>query len=515
MIPYQSIAIVGGGAAGWLAACYMQRVLNTNPAAPVRITLIESPDVASIGVGEATVPTLRQMLRTIGIPETDLFVAAEATLKNGIRFAGWFNGSDSFDHPFDMPVVMDGYSTMTHWLNLKQRGRTTQTFAQAGVIQPALMDANRSPKLMGSTPYEAPITYAYHLDATQLARLLRDTARERGVIHVEGTVEHVETGPEGIRAVQLASGARYEADLYVDCTGFASLLLGKALQVPFHSYADTLLCDRAVACPVAYDEPDAPLRSYTLATAQPAGWTWDIELQSRKGTGYVYSSRFCSDDEAVATLRRYNAGRTELAEPRTLRMRVGRHERMWEKNCLALGLAAGFIEPLESTGIYLIEYALQMWLDHLPARAGARHTQQRFNQIMTEQYEELRDFVLLHYVISARRDTDFWRAYTEEVRVPERLAGLLELWKEKLPGSSDIDFRRQDLFGPHNWFFILAGHRYLPEYGIGQAPYIDPARSEAALRQMAEIQKAAVAQSPTMREYAKKTRAAAAHAPRR
>ena len=515
MIPYQSIAIVGGGTAGWLAACYLQRALSGNPGNPIRITLIESPDVAPIGVGEATVPTLRQMLRTIGIPEASLFASAEATLKNGIRFAGWHDGQDSFDHPFDMPVVMEGYSTITHWLNLKQRGLTRQPFAEAGVVQPALMDAMRSPKLMTSPPYEAPITYAYHLDAVLLARLLRDTARERGVVHVEGTVEQVETGEEGIRAVRLRDGTRHEADLFIDCTGFASLLLGKALNVPFQSYADTLLCDRALACPVAHEAPDAPLRSYTIATAQDAGWTWDIELQSRKGTGYVYSSRFCSDDEALATLQRYNAGRTALAEPRMLHMRVGRHERMWEKNCLALGLAGGFIEPLESTGIYLIEYALQMWLDHLPARAGATRAQAKFNELMAGQYDELHDFVLLHYVLSARRDTPFWRAYTEEVKVPGRLADLLALWKEKLPGTADIDMRRQNLFGPHNWFFILAGQRHLPEYGIGQAAYIAPERSQAALARIAEIRKAAVTQSPSMREYAQKTRAAAANAPRR
>jgi 2-polyprenyl-6-methoxyphenol hydroxylase-like FAD-dependent oxidoreductase len=514
-MPYQSIAIVGGGTAGWLAACYLQRALNGNPAHPVRITLIESPDVAAIGVGEATVPTLRMMLRTIGIPEAALFASAEATLKNGIRFVGWHDGTDSFDHPFDMPIVAEGYSTITHWLNLKQRGLTRQTFCEAGVVQPALMDAARSPKLMSSAPYEAPISYAYHLDAVLLARLLRDTAKERGVVHVEGTVEQVDADEAGIRAVLLKDGTRHEADFFVDCTGFASLLLGKTLDVPFHSYADTLLCDRALACPVAHDTPDAPLRSHTVATAQDAGWTWDIELQSRKGTGYVYSSRHCSDDEALATLRRYTAGRTERAAPRMLRMRVGRHTRMWDKNCLALGLAGGFIEPLESTGIYLIEYALQMWLDYLPTHAGAAPMRDRYNMLMAEHYDELHDFVVAHYVLSARRDTPFWRAYTEDVKISDRLAALLALWKHKVPGTADIDARRQVLFGPHNWFFILAGQRCLPEHGIGQTPYIAPERSQAALARIAEIRKAAVSQSPSMREYAQKMRAAAANAPRR
>jgi hypothetical protein len=519
MIPFQSVLIVGGGTAGWLAATYLQRALGGDPARPVRITLVESPDIESIGVGEATVPTLRNTLRAIGIPESALFASVEATLKNGIRFVGWREGGDlasgdRYDHPFDAPIAAEGYSTMTHWLNLKQRGLMQEAFADVGVVQTALMDQLRSPKLMTSTNYEAPVSYAYHLDAVLLARLLRDTGIERGVRHVVGTVEHVEVNDAGIEAVRLKDGERLEADFFIDCSGFTSLLLGKALQVPFVSYSDTLLCDRAVACPVAHDDPSGPLRSYTVCTAQDAGWTWDIDLQSRAGTGYVYSSAHCSDDEAVATLRRYHGARKPLAEPRLLRMRVGRYARAWEKNCLALGLAGGFIEPLESTGIYLIEHALQLWLDYLPTREGHCASQDRFNTIMADLYDELRDFVLLHYVISQRRDTPFWQACTGEVKLPASLAALLALWKDKLPSATDIN-RRQSLFGAHNWFFILAGLRYLPERGIGQSPFIAPDSSRAALARIAGIRKAAVAQSPTMREYAQKVHAAVANAPRR
>jgi hypothetical protein len=283
--------------------------------------------------------------------------------------------------------------------------------------------------------------------------------------------------------------------------------------VPYQSFSDTLLCDRAVACPVAHETADGPLRSYTVATAQQSGWTWDIDLQSRKGTGYVYASRFCSDDEALATLRNYNGGRTELAEPRLLRMRVGRYARMWEKNCLALGLAGGFIEPLESTGIYLIEHALQLWMDYLPSSQDGSAGRDRYNALMADMYDELHDFVLAHYVLSQRSDTPFWRAYTQEVQVPDRLAGLLALWKEKLPSSTDIN-RRQSMFGPHNWFFILSGLRYLPLHGTGHAPFIAPESSRAALERIASIRTAAQTQSPTMREYAKKMHAAAANAPR-
>jgi tryptophan 7-halogenase len=519
MIPFKSVTIVGGGTAGWLAATYLQRALCGDPANPVTITLIESPDIESIGVGEATVPTLRTTLRNIGIPEPALFASAEATLKNGIRFVGWRSGGDlesgdRYDHPFDAPIAAEGYSTMTHWLNLKQRGLTNDAFADVGVVQTALMDHLRSPKLMMSTNYEAPVTYGYHLDAVLLARLLRETGLARGVRHVVGTVEHVDVTEAGIEAVRLKDGARHEADFFIDCSGFTSLLLGKALQVPFESFSDTMLCDRAVACPVAHEGPDAPLRSYTQCTAQDAGWIWDIDLQSRTGTGYVYSSAHCSDDEAVATLKRYHGERTRLAEPRLLKMRVGHYQRAWEKNCLALGLAGGFIEPLESTGIYLIEHALQLWLDYLPTRQGPSVAQDCFNRLMADLYHELRDFVLMHYVLSQRRDTPFWRTCTEQVKLPDSLAALLALWKEKVPGATDIN-RRQSLFGAHSWFFILSGLRYLPENGIGQAPFISPDSSRAALARIAEIRKAAVSQSPSMREYARKVHAAVANAPRR
>lgn len=331
MVPYRSILIVGGGTAGWLAAAYLQRILGNNPDAPIDIRVVESTEIGPIGVGEATVPTLRNMMRLLDIPESALFGEADATLKNGIRFVGWRNGgdaaTDSYDHPFDPPMVMHGYSTIAHWLNLKQRGLTTQPYAQAGTVQTALFDANLSPKMMNSPNYEAPVTYAYHLDAVKLGRLLQRIAIERGVQHTIGEVESVDLNDAGIEAVHLKDGQRLAADLFVDCTGFAAVLIGKALEVPWVSYSDTLLCNRAVACPVAYDDANQPLRSYTQATAQNAGWAWEIDLQSRRGTGYVYSSAHCSDEQAWATLQRLNGERTALAEPRFLKMRIGHQAR--------------------------------------------------------------------------------------------------------------------------------------------------------------------------------------------
>lgn len=507
----RDIVIVGGGTAGWLAACYLQRTLAGNPEAGVRIRLVESPEIGSIGVGEATVPTLRGTLAALGVPESALFTDCDAGLKNGIRFVGWREGgdatSDRYDHPFDGIAPYEGYSMAAHWLNLKQRGASLPPLGDACLAQTALFDANASPKPMAAPDFQAPVAYAYHLDAVQLAALLKKTAIGRGVEHIVGEVVDVRRGGAGIESLGLADGTRLAGDLFVDCSGFTSLLLGKALGVPWESYADLLPCDRAVARPWAHAEAHAPMRSYTTATAQAAGWTWEIDLQSRTGAGYVYASADCSDDEALATLTRQMAGREPLADPRLLRMRVGRHVRSWEGNCLALGLAGGFIEPLESTAIYLIEYALQVFVDHLPAPGGLERCRGRFNQLMQEMYEELRDFVLLHYVLSQRRDSRFWQRITEEVALPASLVATLQLWEAKLPSPSDMR-HRVSLFGSQNWLYIMAGLHWLPEHGIGQTPYIPMASSVAAMKQVQQLRQQAVTHSPSLRDYARKLRAA-------
>jgi hypothetical protein len=511
-----SIVIVGGGTAGWLAACYLQRTLGSDSANPLRITLVESHEIGVIGVGEATVPTLRLTMQALGLAEGVLFAEADATLKNGIRFIGWRQGrsaaEDRYDHPFDIPMPVNGFPASVHWMNLLQRGLKVPPLAEACTVQTALMDALQSPKLMHSADYQAPLPYAYHLDAVKLGQLLKTTALSRGVRHVVGDVTAVRCGPCGIEAVELADGALHGADFFVDCTGFSSLLLGEALQVPWKSFGEWLPCDRAVACPVAHDSPKAPLRPYTTATAKAAGWTWEIDLQSRRGTGYVYASSHCSDDEAVATLLGHHAGARALAEPKLLRMRVGHFERPWSQNCLALGLAGGFIEPLESTAIYMIEFALQAFVDHVPPPGGAEACREAFNRTMAALYGELRDFVLAHYTLSMRRDTAFWRHVTRPDAQTESLRARLALWQHKLPSPTDLA-QRLSLFGPSNWMFILAGLNCLPKHGVGHAAFIPVDVSIKAMEHVRGIREMATRQSPSMREFSHKIRAAHANRP--
>lgn len=504
MSDIQSIVIVGGGPTGWLAACFLQRALDAVRQAPLPITLIESPHIEGVGTGKATLPTLRGMMQALGLPENALFSAADATLNNGVRFHGWRRGGsvadDAYDHPFDAPPPFSGFATTAHWLNLMQRGLIHQPMAQACTVQTTLFDGHQSPKLMDSPDYQAPVSYGYHLDAAKLAMLLQQTALKRGVQHVQGDVVQVRRGAGGIEAVALADGRRFEASFFIDCTGSGSLLLQQALGVPWVSYADWLHCDRMVTLPVEYGQMQQTLRSHTAVTAQGAGWSWEIDLQSRRGTGHVYASRFCSDDEALHRLQELNAGHRALAEPQVSRLRAGHAARVWEQNCLALGAAAGFVEPLESTGLYLVEWLLQLFVDHVAPSGNSGTCRNRLNHLAGDFHEELRDFIIAHYALSQRRDTPFWRACTDDAALPPRLAELLTLWDAKVPTATDLD-RRLSPFGPSNWSYVLAGMHRLPSRGIGLSAHISADVSLRAMEHVRGIRRAAAEQSPTMLAY--------------
>lgn len=504
MSEIQSIVIVGGGAAGWLAACYLQRTLGAARQTPLPVTLVEPPRVAGLGDELATLPTLRHTLQALGLPERALFTAADATLSNGVRFNGWRRGGraaeDSYDHPFDIPAPFHGFAATAHWLNLLQRGLMQQPMAQACTVQTALFDGDQCPKLMDSPDYQAPVSYGYHLDAARLAMLLQQTALTRGVRHVQGEMVKVHRGEAGIESVELADGQRLSASFFIDCTGSRSLLLQQALGVPWVSYADALPCDRIVSRPLAHAQRHGALRSFTAVTAQAAGWTWEMDLQSRRGTGYVYASRFSSDDEAAHTLLGLGGGRKALAEPTVRELRVGHAARAWEGNCLALGAAGGFIEPLESTSLYLVEWMLQLFVDHVAPAGNGEGCRGRVNRVFNDFHEELRDFIVAHYALSQRRDTPFWRACTEEARLSPRLAELLTLWDSKVPTPTDLD-RRLSLFGVANWSYLLAGLHRLPSHGIGLSAHISPEVSLQAMEHVRGIRRMALEQSPTMRDY--------------
>ena len=452
----QSILVVGGGSAGWITA----NLLNAHcrrAGRNTRITLVESPDIPAIGVGEATVPTIRRTLNDIGLPEQDLLVSAEATFKTLIRFRDW-NPGEAYDHPFDRRPRPQSDAAVQNW-----SAQNGLPFDRSFSVLSKLTEYNLAPKSPRHPQYQGAFPYAYHLDAIKLAHRLSEFGRERGIEHKLCNITDVDVSPEGlISAVHTDRGETLSADLYVDCTGFRSALLGGALGVKTTSCAKHLLCDRAVTMRVPYDvyRPERIL-TYTLATAREAGWQWDINLQTRRGLGYVYSSAFLSDDAAETALRRYEGPHSDGLEARHIRFTSGKREVSWKGNCVAVGLSDGFLEPLESSGLYFIEFAALAIATMLEDFAAApQATVRYYNRITRELFDEILGFINLHYVISKRRDTPFWRAATADEAIVDDLRDRIELWKRRSP--TQFDFPGADrLFAQDSYEFILHGMKYV------------------------------------------------------
>lgn len=512
--PIRSFVVVGGGTAGWMAACYLNRVLADSGRNDICVTLVESRDLGIIGVGEATLPTLRQTMQTLGVPEWKLVADTDASFKHGIKFANWsYNPAKSPDdfyyHTFESPVVAMGHNMMTHWQVMRETGMTHAKLHDLIGVQGALCDHNLSPKAFNAPPYAASVPYGYQLDAVKLGHMLRDLSVLRSVRHVVDTITKVEVTADGkITGVVTEQNGAIEGDFFIDCSGFIALLIEQALHEPFIDMSDTLLCDRAVACQVPHAPGSTTRRPYTTSTAKSAGWIWDIDLYTRRGTGYVYSSRFIGDDEAEAELRAHLGPVASQSQVKRLRMRVGHRRRPWVSNCLAVGLASSFIEPLESTGIYLVEMALTLFLDYMDGNRDIPALRDKYNSVMSGLYTELSDFIVMHYVTTLRDDTQFWRAYRNDVKPSSTLAEKLDLWQHKLPSLSDLP-ERVNIFAPQNYFSVLAGMRTLPVRGIPIRPFISREMSTEAATSVGQIRSAAIKGSPDHFEFIKKMRSTA------
>lgn len=448
------VAIVGGGSAGWLTATLLDALLNGRaPRKRVEITLIESPKVPRIGVGEATVPTLLQTLRILGVSEKEFLREADATFKQGIKFAGWRQQPDhTYYHTFDryQPGVID--LSGLRWAASDRQ----MPFAYYVSPQPAMCDLDRAPKRIGDPDYAGALAYAFHMDAEKFAGYLANLGRQRGIKHLMDEVTDVAvTGGGRISSVSLQENETLSADWFIDCTGFARVLTSRLPGNHFNDFSQWLLCDRAVALQVPRNTAD-PIRPYTTATAIDSGWVWDIGLRNRRGTGYVYSSAHIDDDAAEAALRAREGPVAEGINARRLRFQSGRLEKAWNGNCVAIGLSGGFIEPMESTGIYMIEYAARTFAEMFPLFGGDDRLAHRYNEIIADRYDELIDFVNIHYVLSDRRDTPFWRDATAPSRATDRIKDRLDLWSEKMITSSDFANSHQ-LFGYQNYELCVYG----------------------------------------------------------
>ncbi|MBB5698545.1 tryptophan halogenase family protein [Sphingomonas yantingensis] len=471
----QRVVIVGGGTSGWMAAAALARLLPKR----CSIHLVESEAIGIVGVGEATLPHIRHFNERLGIAEADFMRWTRATFKLGIEFRDWGRVGDSYVHPFGTFGRGHGEVDFHHyWTRARLEGRDVPPLEQFSV---ACMMARMGKFAPPGDPASLAGTfgYAYQFDAVLFAPYLRAIAEGMGATRTEGRVVDVELDGErgDIRAVVLEGGNRIEGDLFVDCSGFRSLLLGEALGEPFQDWSRWLPADRAAAMPCRTRTDVTP---YTSAIAMPAGWRWRIPLQHRTGNGYVYSSAFVSDDEAASAIEAAVEGEP-MASPRLLRFRAGRRERSWVRNCVAVGLASGFLEPLESTSIYLVQQAITALVELWPENDIADADRDEFNRIIDLEYDRIRDFLILHYHATERDDSDFWN-YVRTMPIPDSLAEKIELFRRR----GRIVKYREGVFLDASWVAVYLGQRVVPEGfdpRAGLPTDADLLRSMAALRQ--------------------------------
>lgn len=480
------IVIVGGGSAGWMCAAFLSHVLGVSGGAGPRITLIESEEVPTLGVGEATVHSLRYFLVDCGIDEVDFMRACDATFKHGILFPGWsgIEGQAAYFHPFSSSPRLDYGTQAEHFVNATLKGADLR-WDKCGYVQTWAALAGRGPRRATERPLEAMFPYGYHLDANKLAHFLKGICIQRGVTHVLDHITHVETEGQTIQAVTTAGQQRLAGDLFIDCSGFASLLI-KAVGGTFRSFADLLPVDSAVTCrgPLS----GSVVRPYTTSTARENGWTFDIDLRSRAGRGYVYSSRHTDQDAALAALQGSFPGLIDEKKANHFKLRIGRMEQSWIGNCVAVGMASGFLEPLESTGLFFIEIALKRMLSALSFEGDQDPGRALFNRTFNASFDVTAEFIAAHYCISHRRDTAFWKDVTDGGTLWPGLTEKLDRWRVSAPSEVDLD-GDPGVFGLGSWQAVILGMRYLPSVAPAAVTHLTRDQSLAHLKKVEEFAK--------------------------
>jgi hypothetical protein len=461
------IVILGGGSAGWLTAGVLASEHRLKSNSDMSITLVESPDVKTIGVGEGTWPSMRDTLRSMGVSEAEFITGCDASFKQASKFMGWVNGAedDFYYHPFSAPQGYGEVNLAPAWAGLNR-------FADVASFQPQLCERGRAPKQIVTPEFAAVANYAYHLDAGKFGRFMQKfCVGKLGVRHVQAHVQGVETLDNGdIAGLQTAEQGLIAGDLFIDCTGFSSLLLGQHYGISYKSTRDQLFCDTALALQVPYAEADSAIASHTISTAQKAGWIWDIGLPTRRGVGHVYSSAHTSDEAAELALRKYvrrtsGAAAEKTREPRKIDIRPGYREKFWHRNCVAVGISAGFIEPLEASALALIEMSARMIADELPAtRELMDVVAGRFNTRFRYRWSRIVDFLKLHYVLSQRDDSEFWIDNRRPETISARLHELLELWRYRSPSRRDFH-EIEEIFPAASYQYVLYGMGFRPDPG--------------------------------------------------
>jgi tryptophan 7-halogenase len=458
----RKIVIAGGGSAGWMTAAAVANALKTG----CEITLIESEEIGTVGVGEATIPPIRLFNDTLGIDERDFVKATKGSFKLGIEFVDWAKLGQRYFHPFGPHgKAFDMVHLHQYWLRARKAGDTSTlddhsmawAMAKAGRFDRPTPD----PRNVLST-----FDYAYHFDAGLYARLLRAYSEERGVSRIEGKIGHIEQNSETgfVEGVVMEDGRRFDGDLFIDCSGFRGLLIEGAVKAGYEDWTHWLPCDRAVAVPCSNVGEPTP---YTRSTAREAGWQWRIPLQHRTGNGYVYCSKFISDEDAASTLLA-NLDGQQLADPRPLRFVTGRRKSFWTKNVIAIGLSSGFMEPLESTSLHLIQAGISKLLALFPDKDFDPLIIEEYNRIAVTEYERIRDFIILHYKLTSRNDGALWR-YTSAMDIPETLQLKIDHFRK----YGRLMAREMDLFSPASWLAVHIGQLNFPEGTDPLAEYRD------------------------------------------
>lgn len=448
------IIVVGGGTAGWMTAAALAKILGTQRHS---ITLVESEQIGTVGVGEATIPMIQLYNRVLGLDENEFMRETNATFKLGIEFVDWSRPGHRYFHPFGMlGVDMDGIGFIHYWLRWKRSGGGLNYSYFSAETEAAR--AQRFMRTDGETgPRTMPaINYAFQFDAGLYAAFLRRFAEKRGAVRVEGRVVDVTQNSEtgDIESLKLENGQALAGDLFIDCSGFRGVLIEQVFHAGYDDWSHWLPVNRAAAVPC---ESVDDLQPYTRSTARPGGWQWRIPLQHRIGNGYVFSDEYVSEEEAITTLMA-NLDGPALAEPRTLRFVTGRRRKCWIRNCVAMGLSSGFLEPLESTSIHLIQVAIAKLLAMFPKTALIPPLIDRYNAEMAFEYDNVKDFLIAHYKLTEREDTPFWQ-YVKHMPIPDTLAEKLEIFRTR----AEVMARHDELFKETSWFAVLAGQGLEPE----------------------------------------------------
>ena len=497
------VVILGGGSAGWLTAGLLAADHRATETGGLRVTLIESPTTPPIGVGEGTWPSMRDTLRRIGISETDLVRHCDAAFKQGSRFDGWVTGAagDHYHHPFGLPQGHGDADLVAGWL----QHPAGLPFADLVSVQPHLCAQAKAPKQASTPEYAAVANYAYHFDAGKFGGLLRQHAVQTlGVVHLLDEVVGVVSHDNGdIAALQTQAHGPLAADLFIDCSGLAARLIGQHYKVALLSQQPVLFNDTALAVQLPYAEPGGTIASQTIATAQRHGWIWDIGLPSRRGVGHVYASAHTSHDEAERALRDHVArsgGPLDMPSPRRISFNPGYRQQFWHRNCVAIGLSSGFIEPLEASALALVEMSAALLSDEFPAdRAEMAIVARRFNDSLGYRWSRVIDFLKLHYLLSRRDDSDYWREHRQAGTVPERLQELLLLWRHRPPYRHDLH-RVEEVFPSASYQYVLYGMGFRPE-STGNTRRREPAElAQGHFREAAALTRRMLAALPGHRE---------------